>query len=45
VFSVFTSTGDFYSGLWYAIGMLALATLIAAVCLPETRGRSLVAID
>jgi MFS family permease len=45
VFAVFTLTGDFYAGLWYAVAMLVFSSAIATVFLPETRGRSLGAID
>jgi hypothetical protein len=38
-------TGDLYVGLWYAIAVLAVSAVIAAVCLPETRGRSLATIE
>jgi hypothetical protein len=45
VFSVFTLSGDFYAGLWYAIGILGLSALIGGVFLPETRGRMLGTIE
>lgn len=43
-FSAFTATGNIYAGLWYALTVLAVAFLVAALCLHETRGRALDAI-
>jgi MFS family permease len=43
-FSAFTATGNIYAGLWYALVVLAVAFLVSALCLPETRGRALDAI-
>jgi MFS family permease len=45
VFTVFTLTGNFYSGLWYAVLVLLCSSVICVLCLPETRGRPLGAID
>jgi MFS family permease len=45
VFAVFTLTGDFYAGLWYAVAVLVVSSATAVLFLPETRGKSLGAID
>jgi MFS family permease len=43
-FSAFTATGNLYAGLWYALVVLAVAFVLTALFLPETRGRALDAI-
>lgn len=40
-FSAFTATGNLYAGLWYAVAVLVVAFAVAALFLPETRGRAL----
>jgi MFS family permease len=45
VFSAFTLTGNFYSGLWYAAAVLLMSATVGIMFLPETRGRTLVAIE
>ncbi|MBK3395673.1 MULTISPECIES: MFS transporter [Methylobacterium] len=40
-FAAFTATGNLYAGLWYAVAILALASMVSALFLPETRGRAL----
>ncbi|MDP4021605.1 MFS transporter [Methylobacterium sp. NEAU 140] len=43
-FSAFTATGSLYAGLWYATAVLAVSAAVAALFLPETRGRPLDAV-
>lgn len=34
-------TGDAYAGLWYTFGVVAMAFIVSAIWLPETRGRDI----
>ncbi len=36
---IVVSTGNAYSGLWYTVGVLVVAFLVALIWLPETSGR------
>jgi MFS family permease len=36
-------TGDPFAGLWYTVGVVAMAFLVSAIWLPETRGRDITA--
>ena len=38
-FAIVATTGDIYAGLWYPVGFATVATVIAVLLLPETRGR------
>lgn len=40
-FAAFTTTGNLYAGLWYAVGVLLVALMVGGLFLPETRGRAL----
>jgi hypothetical protein len=40
-FAMVAATGDIYFGLWYPVLFTVSAILVAALFLPETRGRSL----
>jgi MFS family permease len=44
-FAAFTATGNLYAGVWYSVSVLMLAFVIGGLFLPETRGRSLEAIE
>jgi len=41
--AVVIATGNIFGGLWYTVAFAALTTVIGALLLPETRGRSLTA--
>ena len=34
-------TGDPFSGLWYTVGVVAMALVVSLVWLPETAGKAL----
>lgn len=36
---IVVNTGDPFAGLWYTIGVVAMAFVVSAIWLPETRGR------
>lgn len=38
---IIVSTGNPFSGLWYPVGMVALALVVALIWLPETAGKDL----
>lgn len=40
-FALVAATGDIYFGLWYPVLFTAVAIVVAALFLPETKGRSL----
>jgi hypothetical protein len=40
-FALVAWSGNIYFGLWYAVAFTAVATVVAMVFLPETRGRDL----
>lgn len=40
-FAIVTAVGDIYAGLWYPVIVTALALVIAAVFLPETKDRDI----
>ena len=44
-FAIVAATGDIYSGLWYPILFTGVAIIVAALLLPETKGRNLHAIE
>ena len=44
-FALVAQTGDIYFGLWYPVVFAALTLVIGVVFLPETKGRSLTAMD
>jgi MFS family permease len=44
-FSAFAVTGNLYAGLWYSIVVLLLSFVVSGLLLPETRGRSLIAVE
>jgi hypothetical protein len=39
--SIIARTGDPYSGLWYTMGVVAMALVVTALWLPETAGKEL----
>jgi MFS family permease len=41
-FAIATFTGDIFSGLWYAVGFIAISFVACILLFPETRGRTLV---
>jgi MFS family permease len=43
-FAMVAATGDIYFGLWYPVLFTAAAIIVAALFLPETKGRSLASI-
>ena len=38
---IVVSTGDAYSGLWYTVGVVAMAFVVSAIWLPETYRKEL----
>jgi nitrate/nitrite transporter NarK len=36
-FAIVAATGNIYSGLWYVVGLCAMAFIVGAIFLPETR--------
>jgi len=40
-FAIVAITGDFYAGLWYAVGFTALSAVVTILFLKETRGKPL----
>jgi MFS family permease len=38
-FTIVAATGDVFAGLWYPVAVAALAFVVCALALPETRGR------
>jgi len=44
-FALVAWSGNIYFGLWYSVGFTLIATVVALLFLPETRGRDLNAID
>ncbi len=41
VFAIVATTGNIYSGLWYPIGVAAMAFIIGLIFLPETKDRDI----
>ena len=41
VFAIVATTGNIYSGLWYPIGVAAVAFIIGLIFLPETKDRDI----
>ncbi len=41
VFAIVAATGNIYSGLWYPVGVAALAFVIGLIFLPETKDRDI----
>jgi MFS family permease len=41
VFAIVAATGNIYSGLWYPIGVAAMAFIIGLIFLPETKDRDI----
>ncbi len=41
VFAIVAATGNIYSGLWYPIGVAAVAFIIGLIFLPETKDRDI----
>jgi MFS family permease len=44
VFAIVAATGNIYSGLWYPVGVAAVAFIIGLIFLPETKDRDIRAI-
>jgi MFS family permease len=44
VFAIVAATGNIYSGLWYPVGVAAVAFIVGLIFLPETKDRDIRAI-